>query len=974
MFIDKIYIINLKKNIYNFKKSLYQLKSENLLNYKFIEAVDGNNHKSLYESVTEKMDKNFVKHNFSYGALGCLLSHIKVIKDAKINNYKQILILEDDFIFTEMFSNKFNDIFKNLNAEYDLIYLGKKQGHYNNYEKIKEIHNDVNFEKIKLTSNKNLYIPNYQTWGTHALLIKNTLFDEIINFEKNIIAPIDIMLMSLYNKYKIYSIKNDLIISDDLNSDIQVKKIDWNWDFNLFPNIKKIIEIKKIFIVGSNYHHTHNYIHKMYLKFFNYYYPNLIINMIDSYNDIYDKYENCLIISSPVHFKNKLLINDKNYYIIHLDTESFDNLSDKNIDLYIEENLKSFNNYFILLCREKLKNLKYFEQQDKLITLPWFSNYLFEEINFFNKNIDKIYDNISNNIYYLYMGSIWDCNIDIIKKLINVITELNLKLIIKGRIFNVSIEDKNYIINNENVIFIRFIYDETFDFKNNIEYLLANYKIKSILSIQGQYHNDNYITNRVFESISLGYLILSNNLITKQYYNSILYNENLKELIINYENILQNKNLYIETYKKQYNEFLSKFYGYNNIKSLINLFNNNLIFDTLTEKNYNINFTNIENLNYYNVFSNECIRKCLKKYRNINIVNHLTFDSFLIERLISNINYTVYCQKNYKYLIDLEKKCKLLNKKINFVLDSKLLISKNNYENEYMTKIININQKLKDNKSYYIDLDFYLENKNNYYFFNQFYETYYDGSIKSIIDLKFNWIKKEELEIFCLISGKRTGSTFIIDYLQKTMENHQILPLSEIFNLDNTYFESYDVNKGILKKDINKFKKNTGNYDEYFNQFIKYAESKLNINKFLFKYTIDFLYDYDKFMDEFIHIEKILKKCKIIYLNRNEIESYVSLKFAMNFGFSHTKYDYINDEYFLKNELIQFCENKHAFECLLLEYIKFDYYLDYYLLNTNMDKFLINLSNILNIKNLNFNIDFLPKQNELNIKEINFLK
>ena len=50
------------------------------------------------------MDEKYI-----IGALGCKLSHIEIIKNAK-KLYKQILILEDDFLLCENFIEKYNKI------------------------------------------------------------------------------------------------------------------------------------------------------------------------------------------------------------------------------------------------------------------------------------------------------------------------------------------------------------------------------------------------------------------------------------------------------------------------------------------------------------------------------------------------------------------------------------------------------------------------------------------------------------------------------------------------------------------------------------------------------------------------------------------------------------------------------------------------------------------------------------------------
>jgi len=201
--IDHILVINLEKIFLKKEKCLIQLKRNNISNYTIIDAVNtiDNNmtYNTFYNNITQNMDANFVKYNFTKGALGCLLSHIKCISCAKENNYKNVLILEDDFIMIDNFSEEMDTLFKNIDNKWDFIYLGKKQGDdsmgYFKYKYHKE-----DFENM-LDINDYVYKPNYRTWGTHSILIKNTMFHDIIEFSNNINAPIDIKLMSLFDKY-----------------------------------------------------------------------------------------------------------------------------------------------------------------------------------------------------------------------------------------------------------------------------------------------------------------------------------------------------------------------------------------------------------------------------------------------------------------------------------------------------------------------------------------------------------------------------------------------------------------------------------------------------------------------------------------------------------------------------------------------------------------------------------------------------
>ena len=60
------------------------------------------------------------------GGLGCVRSHIKCLEKAKMNNLKNVLIFEDDFVFVENNNNvrnKINNALKLLKNNWDVIML-----------------------------------------------------------------------------------------------------------------------------------------------------------------------------------------------------------------------------------------------------------------------------------------------------------------------------------------------------------------------------------------------------------------------------------------------------------------------------------------------------------------------------------------------------------------------------------------------------------------------------------------------------------------------------------------------------------------------------------------------------------------------------------------------------------------------------------------------------------------------------------
>jgi glycosyl transferase family 25 len=114
--------MNLEKDEFKKQNCLFQLKKNNITNYEFFKAINTSSniiYDTLYNKIIKNMDEKFTKNNFSKGALGCLLSHIEIIKIAKKNNYQKILILEDDFLMINNFKDELNNLFSNIDDNWD---------------------------------------------------------------------------------------------------------------------------------------------------------------------------------------------------------------------------------------------------------------------------------------------------------------------------------------------------------------------------------------------------------------------------------------------------------------------------------------------------------------------------------------------------------------------------------------------------------------------------------------------------------------------------------------------------------------------------------------------------------------------------------------------------------------------------------------------------------------------------------------
>jgi glycosyltransferase involved in cell wall biosynthesis len=193
-YFDKIYCINLdrrqdKWNIVSKKFDKLEIQVERF------SGIDGNT-----IPTTELAKYNTINKY----EVGCMLSHYRIIQDAKVHGYKRILILEDDILFIENFNQVFSDKIGNF-PEWRMLYLGATQYQWN----------DLEF-------GDGFYYSKHND-GTFAYAVDQSIYDDILGGGNVNNKPIDYKLWDIQAKHykKCYTLFPSLIISDVSTSDIR---------------------------------------------------------------------------------------------------------------------------------------------------------------------------------------------------------------------------------------------------------------------------------------------------------------------------------------------------------------------------------------------------------------------------------------------------------------------------------------------------------------------------------------------------------------------------------------------------------------------------------------------------------------------------------------------------------------------------------------------------------------------------------
>ena len=186
-YFEKIYCVNLEKRPDRWVKCDEIFKKHNIQVERF-GAIDGYS----IENTTTLLP----------GEFGLIKTHIEILKIAKENNYKNILIFEDDVELCDDFSDKFNEYYNQIPKEWDFLYFGG-----NHLGSINQI-------------SQNIFRLSY-TFTTHAFAINNNLYDELMLLLKSASKQVDVIYAELHSKYNSYTIKPTMAWQRSDYSDIQ---------------------------------------------------------------------------------------------------------------------------------------------------------------------------------------------------------------------------------------------------------------------------------------------------------------------------------------------------------------------------------------------------------------------------------------------------------------------------------------------------------------------------------------------------------------------------------------------------------------------------------------------------------------------------------------------------------------------------------------------------------------------------------
>jgi len=176
--------INLERDIERKHTMELEFQKENIQNYEFIKAIDGQNDDlNKYEfNVLANWFDPFTSKVMKKGEIGCALTHYKLWERIVNEKIDCMLILEDDVILCDNFNEKLKEVLSQV-TDFDMLYLGRRPKNNN-----------------ELKVNKNIMKAKY-SYGTHAYLMSYNGAQKALkcNYLNNLI-PVDEFLPLLYDE------------------------------------------------------------------------------------------------------------------------------------------------------------------------------------------------------------------------------------------------------------------------------------------------------------------------------------------------------------------------------------------------------------------------------------------------------------------------------------------------------------------------------------------------------------------------------------------------------------------------------------------------------------------------------------------------------------------------------------------------------------------------------------------------------
>lgn len=214
-YFDKTVVLNVDKRYKSQEYISSELNRHGVKNLSFFVVGDGQIlEKDKYDKVNEQPSTAWLNGGFSklHNSYNAFLSYKDIIKQAKSEGVKNLLLFEDDIEFRAnseaLLHITLNMFIKNMLPAFDLLYLGANH----------------TWAKTKIITPNILQVFGSVCW--HAIAVNERLFDEILTWP--IEKPIDDKAKELHWKYNCYAIWPSIVIQKPGFSNVEGRFVDYS--------------------------------------------------------------------------------------------------------------------------------------------------------------------------------------------------------------------------------------------------------------------------------------------------------------------------------------------------------------------------------------------------------------------------------------------------------------------------------------------------------------------------------------------------------------------------------------------------------------------------------------------------------------------------------------------------------------------------------------------------------------------------
>ncbi len=197
--VDQTFVLNLSRRPDRWTRTQARLARQGVVADRFV-AHDGQDYEFLRHHWVNEVTRARFR---TPGALACLLTHVDILRCAKLNGYRRIAVFEDDVVLHKQFAEQLRQL--EPPDDWEVLYLGATQ---------------LDWSQVR-PGPPGFYRP-AKTLGTWAMLIDERAYERMLQAYQQFRTTADLTLAALFaDDPTVYVASPNLCICETTDSDIR---------------------------------------------------------------------------------------------------------------------------------------------------------------------------------------------------------------------------------------------------------------------------------------------------------------------------------------------------------------------------------------------------------------------------------------------------------------------------------------------------------------------------------------------------------------------------------------------------------------------------------------------------------------------------------------------------------------------------------------------------------------------------------